>query len=310
MSLNLTALNAALGAYYRQKKAEIMSKLYSQEDARKYFTVVSGIQDEYVMTEIEIAEMMQPYQKGWTPKGSVNFKPEIIKNRPVKVDYTFNPKDLEATWIGHLKTNNSSPEAYPFVEYIYDKITERLKRDINKCTVNGSYVAPTPGVAGGAMTSFDGILKVTADAITAGKIVPTATGTISAANIVSKVESVFDSVNSEFRDGELVMLISPTHRRNYFRAKRGADFQNDLTAAANSTLDFTNCTMVSPMYMNGSNRIIITQKTNLLMLEDGVNEEENIIVQSNRRELEVMVDFKRGVGFGITEGLVWANEQA
>lgn len=310
MSLNITELNAALGAYYRQNKAAIMSKLYGQEDARKYCTVVSGIQDEYVMTEMEIEEMMQPYQKGWTPKGGAKFKPEKIKNRPVKVDYSFNPKDLEGTWIGYLKTNGSSPEQYPFVAYIYDKIIERLKRDVNKCTINGSYVAPTPGVAGGAMTSFDGILKVTADAITAGKITPMATGLITPANIVSKVESVFDSVDIEFRDGELVMLISPTLRRNYFRAKRGADFQNDLTLAANSTLDFTNCSMASPMYMNGSNRIIITTKSNLLMLEDGVNEEEKIIVQENRRELELMVDFKRGIGFGITQGLVWSNEQA
>ncbi|SFC95272.1 hypothetical protein SAMN05421780_11412 [Flexibacter flexilis DSM 6793] len=42
MSLNLTTLSEALGAYYRQKKADITSKLYTQEDARKYFTKASS----------------------------------------------------------------------------------------------------------------------------------------------------------------------------------------------------------------------------------------------------------------------------
>lgn len=308
--LNITALNSDLGAYYRQNRAEILSKLYTAEDARKYFNVLSGVQDEYVMTEMEIQEMTQPYQSGWTPKGEATFKPETIKVRGVKVDFPFTPKALEASWIGYLKTNGSSPEEYPFVQFIYEKIIEKVARETSNCAINGVYVAPTPGTAGGALTSFNGILKVVTDAITATKITATATGPITDANVVTKVEQMVDSLPADFRGQELVMLMSPSVRQWYFRKLRGDFGANINYTAGNELIDFTNIRIVSPRYINASQRLIVTKADNLMLLEDGVNEEENIIVQANRRQLEVMMDFKRGVGFGIIKDYVWANDQA
>lgn len=308
--LNIAALNAELGAYYRQNRRDVLAKMYQAEDARKYFNVVSGVQDEYVMTEMEIQEMTQPYQSGWTPKGEATFRPEIIKARGVKVDFPFTPKSLEATWIGYLKTNGSSPEEYPFVQYIYEKIVEKVAREVSSCTINGVYVAPTAGTAGGAATSFNGILKVVTDAITATKITATVTGAITSVNVVDKIELLVDALPNEYRDQELTMLMSPSVARMYFR-KRRADFGGNNDYKAGETLvDFTNVKIVTPRYMNGSSRLIVTKSDNLLMVEDGVNEEENILVQANRRQLEVMMDFKRGVGFGIIQDYVWANDQA
>lgn len=308
--LNISDLNSALGSYYRTNKKDIMAKLYKQEDARKIFNVVSGVQDEYVMTEIEAAEMMQAYQPNWTPKGEVKFQPEIIKVRPVKVDFPFTPKALEASWIGYLKTNGSSPTEYPFVKFIYEKLVERLVRDLNSVTINGVYVAPTTDVAGAARNAFDGLLQVKNKAILAGKITPIATGALTLANIVESVEKMIDGVDAEFRGDDLVILMSEAWRTAYFRKRRDPSFSNYGQASIDdAVIDFTNCKIVCPRYMNASNSLIITKPTNLLMAEDGVNEEENMIVQANRRMLEVMIDFKRGVGFGIADGYVWANDQ-
>jgi hypothetical protein len=254
--------------------------------------------------------MIQPSQKGWQPKGAVSFVPEIIQNKKVKIDFQFDPSDLEPTWLGEMKTNGSSIEEFPFVQYIYEYITKRAIRDVNNCVINGVFVAPTTGVPGPALTSFNGLLKVYSNAITAGKIVPTTTGALTSTNIVNKVESVFDGVHADFREQALVLVMSPTHLRNYFRAKRGADFQNDLGLAANTMLDFTNCKIVAPQYMNGSNRIIVTLRENLLQIEDGVHEEEKLVIQQDKRDLVVLGNFKRGIGFGITTGYVWGNEQA
>lgn len=310
MAQDLSALASALGAYYRDRKQDVLSKLYAAEDMRKYFTVVSGVQDEYVMTEMLFDELTQPYQKAWTPKGTATFKPEILKNRGVKVDFTFEPKSLEATWIGYLKTNGSSPEEYPFVQFIYDKLMEKVARELNNTTINGVYAAPTAGTAGAAIDSFNGLLKIVTDAITATKITPIATGALSAANIRTKVEQMVDALPTEHRDQELVMLMSPSWARAYHRLNR-ADFGTNIDYKSGETMvDFTNVKIVSPLYMNGSSRMIITPAANLFLLEDGVNEEEKMIVQQNRRELEVMMDFKRGVGFGIIENFVWTNDQA
>lgn len=310
MALDLTALATALGAYYRDKRQEVLGKLYAAEDMRKYFNVVSGVQDEYVMTEMFLDELTQPYQKAWTPKGTATFTPEILKNRGVKVDFTLEPKALEATWIGYLKTNGSSPEEYPFVQYIYDRIIEKVARELNNTTINGVYAAPTPGTAGSAASAFNGILKIVTDAITATKITPVATGALSAANIRTKIEQMVDALPTEHRDQELVMLMSPSWARAYHRLNR-TDFGANIDYKPGETMvDFTNVKIVTPLYMNGSSRLIITPAANLFLLEDGVNEEEKMIVQANRRELEVMMDFKRGVGFGIIEDYVWTNDQA
>lgn len=308
--LNVTPLNTDLGAYYRQRKNEIMQKLYANEDARKLFTVVTGVQDEYVMTELEVQEMIQPYQSGWTPKGEVKFKPETIKVRPVKVDFPFTPKKLEATWLGYLKTNGSKPEEYPFVQYIYEQILVKVAREVNNVTINGVYVAPTTGTAGSAAAAFNGLLKVVTDAITASKITPITTGAITSSNVVDKIEAIVDGIPGDQRSQPLTMLMSPTLRTMYFRKRRG-DFGSNIDyKAGEEMVDFTNVRIVSPTYMNASQRVIVTSPNNLLLLEDGVNEEENIIVQANRRELELMMDFKRGVGFGIIDGMVWTNDQA
>lgn len=307
---DLTQLVTDLGDYYRVAKPEILSKMYAQEEWRKYFTVIPGVQDTYVMTEMEITEVIQPYQKGWQPKGDVKFIPETIKARDVKVDLPLDLKDMEKKWIGYLKTNGSSPEEFPFVAYIYQRLTERIARDLNKCVINGKYVAVTPGTPGAALASFDGLLEVVDVAETAGKITEHATGALANATIIDQVEGTFDSVPGDIKELDLVMLISPDWRRNYFRAKRGEFGSNVDYKGANPVIDFTNCEMMSPTYMNGSDKLIITPRENLIGVEDGINEEDDIRVQMNRRTLEVMVDLKRGVGFGIIEGYVFTNDGA
>lgn len=287
-----------------------MRKMYTMDEARQYFTTVSDVQDEYVMTEIEAEEIIQPANShaDWTPKGGFNFKPEIIKVRDFKVDLPLKLKALEKKWIGYLKTNGSSPEEYPFVAYLLDYQLERIMRDLNKATIKGVYTPPTDGTPGAAIHSFDGIEKVYNDAVTAGKITVNPTGALLKSTIIDQVEETYDSVDSEFKDQELVMLISRDWRREYFRAKRGEFGQNVDYQAADPVIDFTNCRMVSPLHMN-TGKIMITPASNLLLCEDGVEEEMEIRSQMNRRTLELMVDGKRGVGFGITEGLVWGNDQ-
>jgi hypothetical protein len=61
--------------------------------------------------------------------------------------------------------------------------------------------------------------------------------------------------------------------------------------------------------LNGTGRVIITIPENLLRVIDGSSEDSNFNVrfQINRRIIDTLADFKMGWGFGVTEGLVWAN---
>jgi len=307
---NLTQLNNDLGAYYRQARQAILSKMYAVEELRNLVTVISGIQDEYVMTELEFDEIAQPYQKQWTPKGTGTFKPEIIKARPVKADLELDLKDLEAKWIGYLKTNGSSPQEFPFVQFIYQKIVERMARDLNKASINGVYSSPTAGTAGAANDSVDGFLQIISQAITDTKISPYTTGALSATSIIDDIEGFFDSIPTEMKELDLVLMMSPDWARTYFRKRRETFGNNQDYTSAKRTVDFTNTRIVTPTYWNGSDRLVITPAENVFMVEDGVNEEDEIRTQLDKRTINAMIDCKRGVGFGVLKDYVFSNDAA
>ncbi|WP_126244118.1 hypothetical protein [Chitinophaga rhizosphaerae] len=315
--IDISALTASLGAYHREKASELYSKLLEKEYSMSLFSTIAGIKDEYIITETEVSEILQPYQKAWTPKGDIKFVPETLKVRRIKVDLPLDPIDLERSWEGK-RIDGSLPEGQELLEgYILSEVIKRIKKDLEfRLLFNGEYVAPTPGTPGGASTSFDGLLKIVSDAITAAKIVPVATGVLSQTNARESFEMVFDAVDSDYQTEQLVALCSPTLLRWYkrdYRAEFGnhQDYRGITGELQSVTIDGTNTEIVGCPGMAGSQRIVITKKENLKRLIDGTSEDSdfNLRFQVNRREIEVLGDFKMGVGMPIIKGLVWTNDQ-
>lgn len=315
--IDISALTASLGAYHREKAPDLYSALLQKEYSMKLFSTIANVKDEYVITETEVTEIIQPYQKPWTPKGDIKFIPEILKVRRIKIDLPLDPIDLERTWEGK-RIDGSLPEGQELLEgYIFAEIIKRIKKDLEfRSIFKGVYAAPVAGTPGAAADSFDGVLKLVADAITANKIVPVATGAVTPTNTREKFEDVFDGVDSDYQNEPLVALSSPTLLRWYkrdYRSEFGAnqDYRGMNGELQSVTIDGTNTEIVGCPGMAGSQRIIITKKENLKRLIDGTSEDTdfNLRFQVNRRDIEVLGDFKMGVGFPIIKGLVWTNDQ-
>src|SRR5436190_13989896 len=128
MAIDIDLIIDELGAYNRTRGKEIIRKMYLEDPTRGLFNVKSGIQDKYVLTQSETTEVIQGYQKAWTPKGDLVFKPNIIKARPVKVDFSFSVKDFEASWLGYLKTSGSSSDDMPISRFILEDISRQINR--------------------------------------------------------------------------------------------------------------------------------------------------------------------------------------
>ena len=312
---DITQLVASLGAFHRTYAEELYSKLINKEYSQKYFRTVAGVKDEYVADEFMLSEILQPYQKAWTPKGLVAFNPAIIKARPIKVDIEFEPKDLEKTWEGK-RIDGSLPEGQEFLEsYIFDQIIAKIKKEIEyKVAYTGIYKAPTPGTPGLAEDSADGLLTVVNAGITAGTIEDVATGVIDETNAIDSLEAVYDIVDDEFKDGELIALVDGAVARAYKRDYRNAygpnqDYSPMSKEGGEFYIDGTNCKVVVAPGMTGTGRVIITIPENLIRVIDGTEEDSNFNVrfQVNRRIIDTLADFKMGWGFGVTQGLVWAN---
>lgn len=307
--IDLTQLAAQLGDYYRQRKNEVLSKMYQEDDTRKVFHMVSGIQDQYVMTEALLTEFLQAYQPGWTPKGSVKFKPNIIQNYSIKIDWAFNPKDFEGAWIGYLKTNGSTADEFPFVHYIYMLIRQKVNEELANIIVNGEYIAPTAGTAGSAINSLNGLRFQVSKLVTDGVVTPHATGALDPATIGTQMRGLWKSVPAPYRHKRLSMITSQSHIVDYYEWKEDQTGMNQDYVPGESKLKFSNCKFQPLSGMEGSDRLIITPPENLIMVEDGVHEEEKFEFQKNRREIELICDFKRGVGFAFND-LIWTNDQA
>lgn len=318
MAIDVTALNTALGAYHRAKSEEIFTKLLTKDYSMKYFRTVAGVKDQWVATEAEFTDMVQGYQKAWTPSGDPVFKAEIINARRLKIDWAFEPAQMEKTFEG-ARIDGSLIEGQDLLEgYIMDKIIQAVKKQLEYREIfSGVYAAPTPGTPAAAGTNIQGLRAQVAAAITATKITAIATGAITQATARDKFEQVFDAVPVDFQSEELLMICSPELARWYnrdYRAEFGTTnvyegMKKELTQTA---LDGTNALITPCPGMAGSQRIIVTTPNNLVRVVDAIGEDNtlNLRFAVNRREIEVMADFKMGVGFPIIQGLVWANDQA
>lgn len=318
MAIDITALTTALGAFHKIHAAELYTKLLNKEYSQKYFRTIAGVKDEYIATELEMKDLVQGYQKGWTPSADAKFKPETLKVRRLKIDWAFEPAAIEKTWEG-ARIDGSKIEGQDLLEsYIMEMIFRQVRKQMEyKEVFKGVYAAVTAGTPSVAGTNMDGLLKVVSNAITATKITPVVTGAITQATAREKFEQVFDAVDVDYQAEELVALCSPELARFYkrdYRTEFGAanDYQGMNKEDEQILMDGTNCLITPIPGMAGSQRIIVTTPDNLARVVDGEAEIDNLNLTfvRNRREIEVMGDFKFGVGFPIIEGLVWANDQA
>src|SRR5690554_85691 len=176
--LDLTALNAQLGAYVRKYEKSIWKLVTQDIELEKYMRKVSGVTDEYVISTGSVSEVLQPFQNGWTPKGTTSFNPRINKVHQIKVDYLIdNIDDIYRTYLTYLATEGVKRSEWPLVRYIVSElIVPKMREEIAELSVNGNYAAPTPGTAGASIDSTDGILTVVGDEITATNLTPITTG--------------------------------------------------------------------------------------------------------------------------------------
>jgi hypothetical protein len=162
---------------------------------------------------------------------------------------------------------------------------------------------------------MNGLLKIVSDEITATKIAPVVTGAISNANVIDKLETVFDSLGENYKSAPSQMLVNPQIFTWYKRKYRG-DFggNNDysgMTANQSINLDGTMCTIKAEPGLGTSQRTICTTQENLIYGVDSIGEENDIKTQIFERTIKLMIDAKSGVEISDIDGDCFVvNDQA
>jgi hypothetical protein len=314
-ALNITDLTDSLGEYFRKSPAVLTKGLTATMKSVEHF-VLQQVKDELPLVNLGSTSILQPSLRdgSWSPiDDALEFPVRILKARPVKVDLEIVPESLFNTFLGYAASAGSSDPGskLPLEAYIFDEVIRRVKDDLElKAIFKGDYDAAgtTPAA------TMDGLLKLIADSITATEITPTTTGAITASNAVAKVELIVDAAiaaNPAITSVPAKCYVSPKifnfYNQNY-RATYGAlpynkEFQKTFLELS------PNVELVSMPGMGTSSRIILTTADNIHLGMDLMGDMTNIVVEKEKRVINMMIDFVAGIQFARPE-LMFVNEQA
>lgn len=311
--IDLSDVVSQLGNYVRKYEKQIWRLATQDITLENYMTKVSGVTDEYTSTVGTISELLQPYQKAFTPKGEAKFIPRTNKVRQIKIDYIIDDiDDIYRTYLAYLASEGLKRTEWPMVKYIVNELmVPQIRDEIAEMSVNGEYAAPTPGTAGDSLESTDGVNTIIANEITATNLTPIVTGSITQANIIDKIEQEFvDALPTRYKKLPEPIIMAEELKAMYWRAYRGEFGGNsNYTGKERVFVDGTKKEIIGIPEMNGSQRMIHTPKKNFLCMYDKLLTPNKFEVQPNKREVIVMSDFKRGYGFR-TLDMLFVNDQA
>ena len=309
---DISEITTLLGDYIRKYSAQIWREITNDIQMEMYTTKIMGVTDEYVSTRSEHTELLQPFQKDYTPKGSVAFTPRINKVRQIKLDYKIDcMDDLYKTYLAFMADESQTDRSkWPLVRYIVQNhIIPGIREEIDNFSVQGVYAAPTPGTPGASLDSVDGFLEIIRQEIAAANLVPIPTGVITPANALDAVETFHDGLPVKYRKLPGDILCSPTIATWYSRSYRDAfGSNNDQMAKGNLMIDGVKKKLVPIDAWEGSQRLEYTPMSNRLTLFDKVDVLSNFDVQKEKREVHLLGDFKRSYGYVTLQNL-FVNEQ-
>lgn len=311
--IDVSDLVSDYGTYYKldkgaaERRKRLKDKLYNTKGRfDSYFTTVETDSTREEWAYSEHAEVLQPYQVTYTPKGGLDLKPNPTQLFWAKYDLSYIPDHFVLTWASFLRANNLSVDECPFVEYvIMNHIIPRGHQDWKtKVSFKGDYVAPTAGTAGAAETTADGVRKKLRDMNTAGMVTPTTMGAIPSDEVEAYeylVDLVYTGIPEEYRDDDITLMmgddvfrkmadgLAEKHNKFYERTKETGDV---LQIYNKSNIKFAGFTE-----MEGSEMIFGTLPGNRLKLNKGSAKKEILKMETLKRELYLFTDFHSGYHF-------------
>jgi hypothetical protein len=300
-AINITDLNTTLGAYAQENNEEIIMEIAVENDLVQDLTLIEDVIDRIPLPLIATTEMLQPGRKTWNPKNNtIDFSARVLQTRPTKVDLVINPQELFASYLGTIRQKRRVDPTYEllFEQYIMDSIIKQVQKDI---TVELGWRGVYNPTGTAAKDSFDGFIAILRNA-QQNAVIPSSniaiTGTISNTNAVVEFEKVFAKVPGYLMGTELVCYCSYDLFRYYcddYRSSFGALPYNQQFVKVKA--DGMNIEFRPQIGMIGTDLIVVTHKTNLFYGMDNSSAMNQIIVEKEKRDLNIMMDFSIGMEF-------------
>lgn len=312
MGVTVSSIISEFGAYYRdagQNKNRILKMLNQDTVTTGIMTPIKTDDTIYEFSKGVIGKVLQPFQKAWTPKGTLVFTPNSIYQKHMKIDIEVDPDDLEASWLGFLASSDLTRKDWPLVrymveEYVFPQMREDFELDV---VFNGKAKAVTPNVAGEPADIMNGLGELIRLGVAAGSMNLINTGALNADTIFDQIEMFTKSIAPKYRNIPMEINASPSWVRAYQEDKRAQGFYTIKgPEEIDVNIDFTPFKLRGLPSMEESNVLFCTPKQNMIHLMKKTINQNRVNIEESKRQVFIMTDYWEGIGFGINE-IVWTN---
>ena len=263
----------------------------------------------YKAANYEFQSVIQPFKKTFDPKSNIEFFPNTIQLRQIKVDADVYPNDIEESWLGFLANNDCSVKDWPIVRFIME---EYLKKQIDadreeKMVYKGVYNAQgtDPGDA------MDGIKQILLNSLNTDYPVNVISGigVLNANSIFDQIEAFDEALPELYNEQKVIIFMAPKWVRLYKKDKRsqGFFFIDDIKKVDES-IDFSKHYICPLPSMSGTDDMFATVAGNLAWITKREGNLSNIQVQAHDRCVHILLDWWEGLGF-LCNKMVWTTTE-
>jgi len=316
-SVDFAALEADLGAYYRQNRSQQMNSFVSAlPNQEKIFPLESGIQDREVITNMFMGEFSQADSSDDSEfenvvKGKYEIQPEEIRMYGIMFAHNFKGmKRLEKQWIGYLNREGSSSIKISFIEYILQETAKVLQNEREQRRMNGVRKNPIANVPGKALEGATGLYRYMGDKINDLVVKPFALGDITAANIGDKIRIGTKMIPQVLKDSGRIALYIPQGMLDEYHAYLESHFGLNQNYQANlmTVKEYPQVKLIPVLNCANHRRLIWTLEGNIKCFEDQPGEMTNFRILIKEFGVSVISQWKEGMG-AILTGKKWARAQ-
>lgn len=242
--------------------------------------------------------------------------PVIIENYFHKAEFSIVPKLDFGHYRGHMMDTKMKADEYPFIAYWMEQSTFEIETEMEYDQI----FTGVQNLAGDdAEDMFDGLLTIISKDQALGSPVLTAvnTGALTEANIVDQFRQVADAVQLRHLPSDMQMMVAPEVYNMYIRKRQALSGFHPLDSNAENTQEImldavnTRIKLCKCNGMTGSQRIILTPKSNVYYAPFGENDMNIWAFEINHRQYDAWCDYRAGVGFLVYDPRVlYINNQA
>lgn len=312
--IDVSALTGDFAKYIESNQKSILTKLTQKTVSQEYMTSVVSKDTEWRAAKAVIDDLVQGFQKGWTPKGTATFTPIVIPQRRHKIDFEFYPDDVVDKWIGFLADETKDRKEWPITRYVIEQliVPKVLDNRELKLVGKGTYVAPTTDQAQNTGLSMDGFCTILKNKLDAGNSnvnffgvnSPGWIGVPTATNIVDFMEAFVDWIDVLYQGMDMPIFVSNTWYKAYKRKYRDLyGTHQGFSKEDADRVDYSMNRLVPLPSMAGEDVMFVTPKENFIRLRNQNDGADKLTVDRDKRMILIFADWYESVGFAMEEAI-------